>query len=147
MLYAVMFRRRMRTGQKAAPLRDLAVAFLGILFAAAMSSISVPSGASVHHEAGTPVVRVCKGSWMYSHHRVVATVVSRGPALVKITAGDSAGRSKSGVTTIPIGKTSTSLSISLPKVPTLVLATVVEHNANGSLRGIDETCDLSRAHH
>ena len=82
---------------------------------------------------------------MHAHHRVVATVVSRGPALVEVTANDSVGRSKSAVTTIPIGKTTTSLSISLPKIPTLVLATVVEHNANGSLRGVDETCDLSRA--
>jgi hypothetical protein len=91
-----------------------------------------------------PKVRVCHGTWSYSRRTVRATVKAPGPAGVRFTVRDSAGKTATASATIPVGRVSMSRSIGLPKAPILVLATVVEQNANGSLKGVDLTCDLTR---
>jgi hypothetical protein len=92
-----------------------------------------------------PKLRVCHGTWSYSRHTVKATVKAPGPAGVRFVVRDSTGKMASASATIPVGRVSVSRSIGWPKPPTLVIATVVEHKADGSLRGIDLTCDLTRS--
>ena len=115
------------------------------VFGLVSGPLSDEAASATRHEPGTPVIRTCHGKWSYSHHKVTASVVSRGPASVKFTAKDSGGKSVSGKTTIAMGRSTASKSMPLAGTPTLVMANVVERNADGSLRGVDETCDLSRA--
>jgi hypothetical protein len=121
------------------------VAVLTVGAAEAVAAKPVGATTTVHRKVGSPVLVSCQGKWSYARERVRASVKEKGPASVRFTASESGGRSVSIDTTIPMGATAVSKTLKLSRAPTVVIATVVEENADGSPKGIDATCDLTRA--
>jgi hypothetical protein len=92
-----------------------------------------------------PPAGTCRGTWSYSNGTVSATVVTRGPAKVSVTATDSQANVVSTTSTVIAGSSTATVSMVLSPPPVSVMATAVELGSDGSPSGGRAGCTLAHA--
>jgi hypothetical protein len=109
-------------------------------FTTPLTTIVLPVGATTQ----PPFPEHCKGTWIYAHGVVSASVTARGPALVAVMAADERGASAESTVKLPARRSHASASMRLGGVPWVVRAAVIELGATGLPNDTDVSCSLAQ---